>query len=241
MATLTLTDATLWIAEHDASGDANQLSLVASKDARDATNFASGGSRERRKGLGDTSLTASAFAQWGDNQIDPAVFSNLGASALPVTVTAEGGGGDIAYFFQSVESSMVEGLQIGEIGEINVSAESDSGSPLVRGFLSGAKSSRSSSGNGQNSQLGAVGATQSLYSVVHVFSTTGSPTLDITVESDTDSGFVGSTTRITHTQFTAAGYEWSSAAGAISDTYYRAEWTIGGTGSITFGVAIGIA
>ena len=71
--------------------------------------------------------------------------------------------------------------------------------------------------------------------------TTSSPTLDVIIESDDNGSFSSATTRITHTQATAATSEFLSVAGAVTDDYWRASWTFGGTGTITFAVIIGIA
>jgi hypothetical protein len=56
------------------------------------------------------------------------------------------------------------------------------------------------------------------------------------------SGFPSPATRLTFAQKTAAGYEFKSAAGAITDDWWRVDWTIGGTATPTFSfvVAVGI-
>lgn len=108
------------------------------------------------------------------------------------------------------------------------------------------RTARTASGNGSEVELGAVSSTQSLYATLHLVSITadsGTPTLDVEVESDT-TGFPSATSRIAFAQLTATGSEWKSVAGAITDTYYRVKWTIGGGAtnpSCLFIVAFGIA
>ena len=71
----------------------------------------------------------------------------------------------------------------------------------------------------------------------------GSPTFDITLESASDSVFTSPTTRATLTQMTAAGdHEWSKTVPSsdITDEYWRAVVTYGGTGSGTIIACVGV-
>jgi len=93
----------------------------------------------------------------------------------------------------------------------------------------------SSSETATNASIGAVSATQSVYSALHV--TAASGTLDVIVES-APSNWSSESTRITHTRFTAVGAEMLSTAGAITDAYWRVKWTL--SGSFDFIVSLGI-
>jgi hypothetical protein len=87
--------------------------------------------------------------------------------------------------------------------------------------------------------LGPVSATQSIYSGLHVLAASGS--LVCTVKSDNSSGFSSPTTRITHSTFTAIGAEIKSAAGAISDDYWRVDYTVSGSGSFDFIISLAVS
>lgn len=117
-------------------------------------------------------------------------------------------------------------------------------SPLIHtGVLMAAKAARTSSSNsGTAQQLGAVGASQRIWAALHVFAASGTtPSLAVTVKSDNSVGFGSPTTQITFTSATTATSEVKSTAGAITDDYWRVDWTISGTTpSFTFAVAIGI-
>jgi hypothetical protein len=70
-----------------------------------------------------------------------------------------------------------------------------------------------------------------------------SPTLDVIVQSDDASGFPSATNRITFTQATGFTAEYATpVAGAITDDWWRVNFTIGGTASpnFTFICVIGI-
>jgi hypothetical protein len=61
------------------------------------------------------------------------------------------------------------------------------------------------------------------------------------IQSDNAEAFTTPTARITFAQATAAGAQLLSANGAITDDWWRVNYTIAGTApSFTFGVAIGI-
>jgi len=67
------------------------------------------------------------------------------------------------------------------------------------------------------------------------------PTLDVTIESDDAEGMASATTRLTFTQATATTSEWQELAGAVTDDWWRAAWTIGGgSPSFTAVVVVGI-
>lgn len=241
MATFAFIDAHIFVGDFDATTDTNQIGLNVNFDDLDDTTFGDT-YRSRLGGLGSATVDLNAYTSIGTGEIDPEWFVNL-TSRLPVSLLPNGDTeGDRAYTLEATEFSGSWGAQIGQVHEVSASMmSSGQGTPVVRGRLEVPKSARSSSSNSTGSQLGALSATQSLYSALHVFATTGSPTLDVVIQSDDNSGFSSATSRITHTQATAQTSEFSSVAGAITDDYWRASWTFGGTGTITFAVVIGIA
>ena len=102
----------------------------------------------------------------------------------------------------------------------------------------------SASGNTTGRQLGAVSATQSVYASIHVWSVAGTstPTLTAKIQSDDNSSFTSATDRITMSSATAITSEYKSQAGAITDDYWRVNWTVSGTSPIFKAiVSIGIA
>ena len=86
-------------------------------------------------------------------------------------------------------------------------------------------------GNSTGRNLGAVAATKKLFVAAHVVSVSGTstPTLALKVQSDDNSSFTSATDRITLTNFTAVGAQYSSVAGAITDTHFRINYTLSGT------------
>jgi hypothetical protein len=243
MASTAMTDCKLYVASFDLSGDMNALALEHAAEMLDATTFGNG-TRINKAGL--KSIVAQHEGLWnadGTDQADDVLFSRIGTQNIPVTICpTTGADGEPAYSFESIHSTYNPGGTVGEMFAFSVSAEGSDGKPLVRGMVMHPATARTATGNGTARQLGAVGATQSVYGALHVIAASGTtPTLDVTVRSDDGSGFGSPTTRLTFAQKVAIGSDWQSAAGAITDDWWRVTYTIGGTDpSFTFVVAVGI-
>ena len=167
---------------------------------------------------------------------DSAIQAALGAGSTVVTAAAGRSDGDRAWFLNSLISKYSFGGSVGEAGKFDLGcATSDR---LITGWLQ-AYGSKTSTGNSTGVQIGALSATQSMYASLHVITATGT-TLDVTVESDDNSGFTSATTRITFTQVTTTPVAYlSSVAGAVTDDYWRMKWTISGGGPYYIVGAIG--
>jgi hypothetical protein len=238
-----LTDVTLWIAEFDWQSLTNRIELNDAGTPVNVTTFGSGGYEEYVGGLRRVTASYTAFVDYASSTVDKDAMDNIGTSA-PVSVlpdpSATPAVGDDAFLFQGGRFSVNWGATVGDALSMNISMENMKSTPLVAGELCLPKTAITSSSTTAGSQLGAVTAGQTLYAALHVFATTGSPTLDVIIESDDNGSFTSDTDRITFTQATAAGSQWGSVAGAVTDDYWRARYTFGGTGSITAAVTIGI-
>lgn len=244
MASQVLTDAKLYVASFDLSGDMNALALTYSADMLDATTF---GQSARINKAGLKSIVAQHEGLWdsdGTDEPDDVFFSRIGTANVPVTISPQtGADGEVAFLFRAVHSEYAPGASVGDLFAFSVGMQGDDGAPLVRGMVLHPATARTATGNGTARQLGAVSATQDVYGALHVLAASGTnPTLDVTVRSDDGSGFASPTTRLTFAQKTAIGSDWQTAAGAITDDWWRVTYTIGGTNpSFTFVVAVGIA
>ena len=170
------------------------------------------------------------------------LFSRLGLKGEVLSISPQAGAeGEIGYSFQTALSEYSPGAPVGEILAFSVSGEASSG-PLVRGTILH-NATRTANGQGSAFQVGAVGASQKLYAALHVVAASGTtPTLDVIVQSDDAMGMASPTNRITFAQASAIGAQWATpVAGAITDDWWRVDYTIGGGGpSFTFVCIIGI-
>ena len=242
--TTTLKDAKLWVAGYDLSGDHNQLSLNTTKDTPEDTRFGMNSRSFLPDGLTNIAvLHAGVYDQ--DSiatplPVDDVLWAEHIGSALTVmTLAAVGAVGDVGYSFNSIESAY-QGIG-GAVGDAHTfSAAAQGSGDAVRGtIMEPGTTARSSSSNSAEYNLGDLAAGEVGYGALHVIATTGSPTLDVDIESDA-TGFASPTTRISFAQATAIGAQFLSDATVTADDFWRAAWVFGGTGSITFVVNFGI-
>lgn len=239
MAVVAFTDGRIYAAGINLSGHANQGTLTLSAAELDASVISSGWD-VTTMGRKRAALEASGFWEAGTGLPDD-LYAKLGVSDQVVTVLPDGDDGGVGYSVQAVPVKYSIGGQAGEILPFSLSAVG-SVSRAIRGtVMHDDVTARTATGAGTARQLGAVSATQRVYASLHVLSASESDTLDVVVESDNASNFPSATTRLTFTQATAIGGEWKSAAGAITDDWWRVSYTIGGSSpSFQFVVVIAI-
>lgn len=230
MATFVLTDGRLFLDGYDFSSHTQSMTLDLSADDIDVTPINSGGFRSRIAGLQDASLTANGFFEAGDGKPDALLGISAGAEIIG-TVSATSSAGDIAYFLKSRQFSYSIGGAIGDAMPFSIN-NSNSSDRAVRGTIMVDDSANlTATGNSDGRQLGAVTSSQSVFVAAHVVSVSGTstPTLTLKVQSDDNASFTSATDRITLTDFTAAGAQYSKLAGAITDDYWRINYTLSGT------------
>lgn len=237
MAIVPLTNAKIYVAQYDLSGDHNQLNLSIGHKDKVCTVF--GDAAEKVKGgLGFFDASGEGFAQFGSTGVHSILRSQLNVADVAVTIAPMGADGDYAEFTKAQVVTYTPGMTVGEFASFTFAAKSQ-GDLSVAGTIMGTGSKTvTAQGTGRN--LGTVGATQSLYAALHVLSVSGTnPTLDVIVNSDDHSGFTSETLRGTFTQKTAAGWQYlTPIAGPITDNWFRVGWTIGGTGTPTFSIVV---
>jgi len=238
MATFVQTDVQWWLDEFDLSSDFNAVSLATDAELVDDTVYGDD-TRSMAGGLGTVRLEGEGHMQ---ATVDGRLWSTVGIADTVVSIgPVDGTETSPAYFAQllTAEYTPLTG-SVGDMAAFRVSGEGRGGGGVVSGQIFINRSSITSSSNsGTAVQLGAVSASQSVYASLHALSVSGG-TLDVTVESDDAIGMASATTRITFTQVTAVGSEFKSTAGAITDDYWRVDFTVGGGGTFAFVVCVGI-
>lgn len=245
MASQIISNAKLWVAGYDWSGDANAIALRYGAELKDSTPI-SGGTRTRLPGLRDYAFQAEGFWNGGAGNVDDAIFNNGIAVANSVASIAPGNAagieGEVAFTGQIDLGTYTPGAKIGDVFGFSVAGDAGAGE-LVKGTVAH-NATRAATGNGTVFNLGAVGAGQKVYAAVHVLApVTGTlPTLVVKVQSAALVGFGSPTDRITFSSMNAIGGQWGTpAAGSITDAFWRVTYTLGGTTpSFPFVVIIGI-
>jgi hypothetical protein len=241
MSSLVVTDAKVFLAQYDLSGFTNNVKLDYAAKALNDTRM--GHTTEVNKGgVKSVAFSLGGFADPGSAGMEAIATARIGTSNLALTTSPTGGAGDVAYFFLALKSSMQTFGQHGELMPYGGTA-SASGGPLVRGklFLPASDSYRTGIDSSGIIQLGAVPAGKRVYCALHVLGVSGtSPTLDITIRSAPVIGFSGSSERIQMTQALGLTHEIKSLAGAVTDTYWRADYTIGGSDTPSFNIVVAL-
>lgn len=238
----------LFAASADLTGRSNKVSFAAEFEEKDVTTFlpegdADSGWKKVMSGLASSTLAAEGFWEAGDDgKVDDEAWANLG-SVIPFTCCPTSGAvGEVAYLLKALRSEYKLGDAVGEVAPWTAGA---TGSwPVPRGkMLHPSGTARTATGNGTAVELSAVSATQYLYATLHVLSIagTGTPTITVKVQSDVDNTFGSPTDQITFSAATAIGGQISRTAGAITDTWFRVNFTISGSSpSFLFVAAVGV-
>lgn len=238
-----LTDCRIYMASADLTSHSNKVEVGAEVEELDKTTFGSGGAKERHGGIFDMSASISGFWEAGDlSKPDDMLWANLGAYTVPLTVVPTSGAvGQLCYLSRVLEASYKPGGDHGKL--MGWSADLKGNWPLVRGTVMHPQgTARTATGTGTGQLLGALSSAQALYVTLHILSVSGTtPSLTVIIESDDNSGFTSATTRATFTAATALSGQTTKVDGAVTDTYWRARWTISGTTpSFLFACAAGI-
>ena len=240
MAKFVFNDGKVFSGGYDLSDHVTSVNLEMTAEELDATTINSGGFKSKLGGLKDSTLAMDGFYEAGANKPDALLGASIG-NELIVTTVPDAGVGNTAYFMKSRLFSYQMFGSVGEIAPFTIS-KSQSDDEVVQGKIE-IDGALTASGNSTGVQLGAVGATEKVYVAIHctAVSGTSTPTVTFKLQSDDNSSFTSPTDRITFTGITAIGADYQSAAGAITDTYYRLNYTISGTNpSFSIHATIGI-
>lgn len=238
----------------DYTGYSNKVELAAEVEEKDTTTFgdydATTGDLWKvvKGGIATATIQQSGFWEAGDtSKVDDDSYAALGGiaawSALPQVTVAATTYGDLAWLTKGLRGSY--GL-LGAVGDVAPwSGKLTSSWPLVRGVCAHPPgTARTATGSGTAVQIvGGVSATQYLYAAIHVLSVSGTstPTLTVKVQSDNASNFPSATDVMTFTAATARTGEVIRSAGAITDDYFRVNYTISGSSpSFLFLVTLGV-
>jgi hypothetical protein len=242
MSNLILKDVKAYMGHLALHGYSNEIELNWSAEIKDHTVFGLG-TRRNKAGLLVVDASMSGFNDFDeDTGIDAGLYGRIGAVSAPLSVAPVGNAENEVVFFTSKVNGVYTpiGGTVGDMAEYSLDCKG-AGVALIRGLVGGL-GAKTATGNGTGHQTGAVSAVQRIGAALHVVAASGTtPTLDVVIESSVDNTFASPTTRLTFAQLTGVGSEFKSLVGPITDTYWRAKWTIAGTTpSFTVFIALGI-
>jgi hypothetical protein len=229
----------------DLTGQSNKIQAKAMADQKPATTFSSNGWVERKGTVRSAQVAHLGFWDAGTGGLpDDRAFADLGAS-VPYTACPTAGlaAADLCYLTRFVQTEYEAFGQYGDLVPYSIKGVSDV--PLVRGqILHPGGTARTATGSGTAVQVGAVATGQRMWAALHVISIAGTstPTLTVRLQSASSGGFGSPTTQATFTAATAIGGQFTSVAGPVTDTWWRADWTISGsTPSFLFVLSAGVS
>lgn len=234
-------DCAIWYGGNDLTAAANEVSVDWSSAAVDVTNMASAGNVELLTGLDDTTMSVMSFV---DNPVanDGQAFTNRGAvdlltfAALPATLTPVLG--ERVYACRALLTSTPRTLKVGDAHRMNMTLYAAETSGLLQGAVLAPKTS--STGSGNTTPFAAGAATDAAFLGVHIFSRTGDRTITPILQSDT-TGFPSPTNVVTFGALSTVGATFGTTAGPTTDTFWRVNFTIGGTtGAIQWAAFVAI-
>lgn len=236
MAKTVLSDALIVFDGEAIRDSTNAVSIDYGAEELDGTTLADN-TRIMVGGLLTAAMGADGFFQAPDP--DSAFFDQMGAAGKVITIAPKTTEGSIGFSLNSVLGSYNPGASVGEL--LAYSIQAGARDRLVRGMLLANKAGITGTGAGTAFQVGAASGSQTLFAALHVTKAGGTPTLNLSIESDDASNMLSATTRITFDQATAKGSQFKKLAGPVTDNWWRVNYTIGGaTPNFDFVVLLGI-
>lgn len=243
MALIALTDAKVLFGPADLSGRTNSVELSAEVEDQDVTVFGNNGWKSVIGGLRDVTIENEGFWDAGNYGLpDDRLFTDLGVTAVPATVTPTPNVGDVSYFTRVMRPDYSFGDQVGNVLPFSTSAKGD-GTSLVRGAIVD-NQARTATGTTTVVQLTAPTATTRVYAAVHVLAVAGTnPALSVTLQGDNAAGFPSPATVASASGINTVGGLWlAGPVGATVDNFYRLSYTVSGTSpSFLIFASIGLA
>lgn len=237
MAAEILRNAGIWIREFDLQGSMNAVTLEMAVDSQECTAFGAG-ARQYAIGLPRVPLSISGYPKNDDD--DAALFGLAGLTDLPVTIATHKTIGAVAFVGKFLSGGYSSVYDVANVRTFQGSGELSDRS-FGRGRILHLGDAVDTTGDGDGQLLRAISANRRAYATLHVTAVDGTtPTLDVIIESDDNSGFTTAVTRATFAQVEEPGGQLVAISGAITDTYWRASWTVGGTSpEFSFAIALG--
>ena len=208
----------------DLSGYANSLEFSESAEEVDATTIEDT-VRRRIASLKDAAFN---FKCADDDSGQPwdtlqDLFGAADCQFAWISSNASMAEGDIGVMVQALESSYERGGDVGSLKEISVSGNGDG--PMIWSKVLQQDESLASTGQSTGFQYGSVAAGETMYAKCFCLSL-GGGSIQVDIESDDNSGFTSATQRISLASQSSVSTVTGSVAGAITDDWWRANYTI---------------
>lgn len=231
-----------YVDEFDFSGVANSAQLDFAGNLAEVTAFADVDTTwvEGKQGF---SFSIQGLLDAAASGYDAEMFTDLTATNRRVGVIPGGGtAGNYGYEGATKVSQQARATAINTAIALNVTWRGDT--PAVRVVVLDVATAVAATAGGTKYNYGAAVATDTIVGTLRLLAApggAGNNTLDVTIQSDADASVGGESTRLTFAQLTQASVALSevvTAAGAVTDAWWRVLYTYAGAGSRTFSLVI---
>lgn len=209
----------------------NALEWGVDMDTKDRTTFGDVPYAQYVGSLKTLVCTNNGFNDYAAAAIDEWQRANYGSQqAVSLAYTGEATGNTVVISRGLLGGYRMANQSVGEIPAVALALQG-SGTIVAEGQVTQISTGTiTANGNTTPVNVGAVSATQSIYAAIHVLSVTGTtPSATFQLASSTTSGGAYTVRGSAGTALTAAGWQWISAAGAFTDTWWRLNVTVSGT------------
>lgn len=239
MAKQTMSGVKCFLGGYDVSGDMNAVAFQHGAEVVDVTTIGDS-SRTRVGGLKTLAASLAGFWEAGAGEIDPVLFATLSETDTVLSINPEGSdAGDRSYFAKVATADYVPGGTVGEALAFTASAEGVT--ELRRGVVLAHVVGVATSGVTTTQNLGAPTTSQTVAVAVHVYGVTGTAAVQVTAQSDDNSGATTPSDRLVFGSLSAVGASYLSAVGiGGGDVHWRTSYTITGAGTVSFLVLLSI-
>jgi predicted secreted protein len=227
----------IWLGAYDVGTYFNNVNVPAEKDEVDVTGFGASG-KSFVTGYKSGSIDLEGFFYGGDNEIDEQLESYFSAdNAVVCTVMVTGDAlGNPARIASIKQRTYNAGANVNDAAKISASLRANNGPN--RGLVLHAKEAETATGNETGVDWGATSTTSDGFAAaLHVFAISGGITFTPKLRDSADNSTYADVTGGGFTAVTAVGAQYLEGTASVR-RYTRLDWTISGTGSVTFGVVL---
>ena len=238
MAAQVLTNVQLLLGSYDISAYAAGFDIGSEVEMKEANNFAALGYSVKLPGATTGTATINGWTDFATGAVGQQYrFAQLGTqqalSILPNGTASVAG--DSVQFIRGILSKLMTNTGgTGDVAAFNLQVTGDNAE--VDGFVGVPLGARSTLA-GTAVQIGPTFATERVWAAVHVTAAVGT-NLAVTLVSSTTNLMPTPTTRLTFATTSAVGWQFISAPGPITDTWFQVVAT--STGSFTYAVVMGV-
>jgi hypothetical protein len=230
MAVAPAVNAKLVLGSFDLSQLTQSADWGAEYDELDISSIGGGGFAAKAVGLAAYSLTMNVYQDFAAS-VNDYLRTNLGSvQVASLAYLGDTAGNDAELARGLLNGHRVFNASVGQVPMVNPHL-AGAGLTVARGkVVASSATAITATGNTVGQQLIAVPAGQNLYGAVHVLSASGTtPSATFQMQSSTTLGGAYTNRGAASSAFTAPGSTMLAAAGAITDTFYRLQYTIAGT------------